>query len=204
MNDEKLREAYERGLPRGARQAPLDDLAAERLRRLVEQEGSDAERLHTVEELLTSAEGRQDLEIAWAAARASRLRGRMASRWRSLAAALLVAIGMSASWFVTRDADDVPRGDASPVDLVAPLGAQPGPSARHFTWHRVDRAVGYTLVVVDTAGNEVFAAETADTALTLPDSVSLVPQAYLWWVQARRPLGDMVTAVTARFEVIAR
>ena len=45
MNDEKLRDAYERGLPRSDGSPALDDVSAERLRRLVEGEGSESERL---------------------------------------------------------------------------------------------------------------------------------------------------------------
>ena len=58
------------------------------------------------------------------------------------------------------------------------------------------------MVVVDTAGNEVFAGETRDTAVTLPDSVRLAPgRAYLWWVQARLADQSTVTAVTQRLVV---
>jgi hypothetical protein len=51
----------------------------------------------------------------------------------------------------------------------------------------------------------MYAGETRDTALTLPDSVHLVPgQAYLWWVQARLSDQSTVTAVTQRLVVTAK
>lgn len=200
MNDEKLREAYERGLSGGGVQPPLDDLAAERLRRLVEREGSEAERLHTIEELLSTAEGRQDLEIAWAASRAASPRPSAIPAWARAAAGLLLVVGATATWMVTRPEGNVVRGE-SPVQLVTPLGEQSIDRARRFAWRPVDGAVTYQLVLVDSAGADVFATETADTAVTLPDSVRLNATTYLWWVQARKPLGEVVTAVTERLMV---
>lgn len=206
INDEKLREAYERGLPQGDDRPPLDDLAGERLRRLVEREGSDAERLHTVDALLSSADGRRELEIAWAAERAARPRSRGALLWR-IAAGVLVMVGIPGLLVLTTR-DDQPsaaRGDASPVVLVAPLGTSGAQRAGHFLWRAVATADRYTLVVVDANGNEVFARETGDTAVTLPDSVSLrTGNTYLWWVQAHTRMGESLTAVTQRVRIEGR
>jgi hypothetical protein len=201
MSDERLREAYERGLSGGENRPPLDDLAAERIRRLVEREGSEAERLHTLDQLLASAEGRRELEVVWAAARAARPRRSPAVRWLAAASALLVA-GSLVTWFATREPEDVLRGETSPITLVAPVGRTPADRAERFVWRAVRGADRYVLVVVDTLGNEVFASETRDTSVTLPDSVRLVPgHAYLWWVQARTGPGASITAVTQRVVV---
>lgn len=206
INDEKLREAYERGLPPGDDRAPLDDLAGERLRRLVEREGSDAERLHTVDALLSSAEGRRDLEIAWAAERAARPRARSALLWR-IAAGVVLVLGVPSLFLLTARDDErgTERGDASPVVLIAPLGTSSARQADHFVWRAVANADRYTLVVVDVNGNEVFARETGDTAVTLPDSVRLhTGGTYLWWVQAHTRLGESLTAVTQRVRIEGR
>ena len=96
MNDEKLRDAYERGLPRSDGSPALDDVSAERLRRLVEGEGSESERLRTLDVALSSAEGRRELEIAWAAARAARPPHRSWQRF-TLAASVLIVVGLGAS-----------------------------------------------------------------------------------------------------------
>lgn len=203
MNDEQLREAYERGLPSGENRPALDDLAAERLRKLVEREGSDEERLHTVDALLATAEGRRDLEIVWAASRASRP-VRRAMWWRVAAAALVVAT-IPSVYLATRNRAAVERGDESPITLVAPIGVQDATIASRFVWRSVQDADRYTLVVVDSAGNEVFAGETRDTVLLLPRDVALQAGAsYLWWVQARTRLGASVTAVTQRVRIADR
>lgn len=202
MNDERLRSAYEEGLRRHGDSSSLDDVAAERLRRLVEREGSDEERLRTLDTLLSSAEGRRELEIAWAAARAARPRPRT---WRVYAAAasLILVAGVSAIWWSQRTpTSDVLRSVDSPITLVAPLGEVSDSPQTRFVWRAVPDIERYTLVVVDTTGAEVYARETQDTSLVLPDSVRLTAgRAYLWWVQARRTGGVTVTAVTQRFLV---
>jgi hypothetical protein len=206
MNDEQLRDAYERGLPLNDGSASLDDVAAERLRRLVEREGSESERLRTLDMTLSTAEGRRELEIAWAAARAARPRRTAWGRY-AIAASVLVMAGTSALWLRERAGapSEVMRGSESPVTLVAPVGAVARDRATRFMWRRVPNAQRYTLVVVDTTGTELFASETRDTAIVLPDSIRLAPgRTYLWWVQARLSDESTVTAVTQRLVVAPR
>ena len=201
MNDERLREAFERGLPAGRDRPEMDDVAAERLRRLVEQEGSDEERLHTLDQLLSTADGRRDLEIVWGAARASRVRTSWRRAWIGAAAAIVLAVPML--WVALKKPSDVMRGESSPITLVAPLDNPSREQASRFVWRKLSDAERYTLVVVDaTSGEEVYAAETRDTAVVLPDSVALLAgRSYLWWVQARTALGASVTAVTERLTI---
>jgi hypothetical protein len=201
-----LRDAYERGLPKSDGAASLDDVSAERLRRLVEGEGSESERLRTLDVALSSVEGRRELEIAWAAARAARPQRRSWQRF-AIAASLLVVAGSSTLWWQQheRGITQATRGVESPVTLVAPLGEVREDRATRFVWHAVGKADRYLIVVVDTAGTELFATETRDTALVLPDSVRLAPgRAYLWWVQARLTDQSTVTAVTQRLVVTHR
>jgi hypothetical protein len=211
MNDERIREAYERGLPERDSSGPLDDVSAERLRRLVEQEGSETERLRTLDLALSSVEGRRELDIVWSAARAARPSRR---RWlpyataAAAAAVLLVAgsVMLSPGGIgdapITPDAGSTTRGAESPITLVGPVGQVAENRAARFTWRRVDQAERYTVVVVDTTGTEIFATETRDSSLALPDSVRLVAgREYLWWVQARLSDQSTLTAVTQRFLV---
>ena len=206
MNDERLREAYERGLPASDESPTLDDVQAERLRRLVEREGSEGERLRTLDMMLSTAEGRSELEIAWAAARAARPRHRSWRRF-AVAASLVLVAGTSALWIARRRAGDVEalRGADSPITLLAPVGVVAPPRAMRFAWRPIARAERYQLVVVDTTGAELYATETRDTALALPDSVRLAPgRTYLWWVQATLADHSTVTAVTQRLVVAPR
>lgn len=207
MNDERLREAYERGLPERDTSGPLDDVSAERLRRLVEQEGSETERLRTLDLALSSVEGRRELDIVWAAARAARPPRRRWMVYAAAAAVLLVAgsLVLQPRTRVEPDATSTMRGVESPITLVGPVGAVVENRATRFIWRRVGQAERYTVVVVDTTGNEIFATETRDSSLALPDSVRLVAgREYLWWVQARLTDQSTVTAVTQRFLVAPR
>ena len=176
MNDERLRDAYERGLPAHDGSPALDDVVAERLRRLVEREGSEEERFRTLDSMLATAEGRRELEIAWAAARAARPPRRTWRRY-AIAAALLLAVGVSGVWWRLQDASQVEalRGEESPITLVEPLGTIASAPPARFVWRAIAGAERYTLVLVDTTGTEVYAGETRDTSLALPDSVRLAP-----------------------------
>lgn len=204
MNDERLREAYQRGLPTGADRPPLDDLGAERLRKVVEREGSEAERLHTIDALLSSKGGRAELDIMLAAARAARP-SRRPARWIGLAAAALLAVGIPGVLWLGRPVPDPMRGSDSPIRLVAPVGTAPADRPAAFVWRPLTGAERYTLIVVDSAGRDVFVSETADTMVPLPDSVTLAAGAsYLWWVQARTRTGDLVTGLTERIVVAPR
>lgn len=206
MNDERLREAYERGLPKSDSSRTLDDVQAERLRRLIEREGSEGERLRTLDMMLSSAEGRRELEIAWAAARAARPR-RPSWQGFAIAASLVLVVGTSVLLMARHRAQDVDvvRGADSPITLVAPVGIVAPPRATHFAWRPIALAERYQLVVVDTTGAELYATDTRDTSLALPDSVRLAPgRTYLWWVQATLADHSTVTAVTQRMVVAPR
>lgn len=203
MNDERLRQAYEAGLNTGSERGALDDVAAERLRRLVEGEGSDEERLRTLDQQFSSANGRREVELLWAAERAARPRTRV--RRRLIAASALVAVGLSGTWLAMRKPMPESRGDRSPLTLVAPSGTRQPDEADRFVWRGVSEAVRYTLVLVDTTGAEVYAVETGDTVVTLPQTVHLEPgRSYLWWVQAKTRYGASITAVTERLTISAR
>jgi hypothetical protein len=210
MNDERLRDAYRRGLPARDDVGPLDDVSAERLRRLVEQEGGETERLRTLDLALARTDGRHELDIVWSAARAARPQPRRWSPYVAAAAVLIVAGTLLAkpnalsvdSPNANSSSNTTLRSAESPITLVGPVGAVAAGRAARFVWRPVGTAERYTLVVVDTTGTEVFATETRDTSLAVPDSVRLTAgHEYLWWVQARLADQSTVTAVTQRFTV---
>lgn len=217
MNEHAMRDAYERALRARGESASSADLPLERLEALVAREGSEADRLRALDVALSSVEGRRELDVLWSAARAARpvRRPWMSPRVTAMAAAVVLSVGVGGWWIRTTSTDvtrtgalprtetsETMRGEASPVQLVAPHGDAISTRGAHFVWHRVAQARVYTLVVVDRAGNEVFASTTTDTAVTLPDSVRLVAGSeYLWWVQAVMPDGNTVSAVTEKIRV---
>lgn len=224
MNDDQLREAYARHLRTPDASGRLPSLPPpERVAALVAREGSEAERLRTLDVLLSSAEGRRDLDVAWALARAtppSAAAHRRRPVWYAAAATMVVAIGVGGVWLAERGGDgqvgsigtrgvtapsgapEVTRGEEAPVRLIAPSTDPVASVGVEFIWHRVARAGEYTLVIVDTAGNEVFAEATRDSSVVLPNRVQLVPgYEYLWWVEASLDDGSTVSAVTQRLRV---
>lgn len=224
MNEHGMRDAYESMLRAGPRHPDTPELPVERLEALVAGTANEAERLRAIDVLLSTADGRRDLDVAWAAVRAGRAYERdqqsiprsatAAPRrppWRALAAAaLLVVVAGGGGLLWTRGpvpgvagiAADPLRGTESPVTLLSPLGGRIPEHAVRFTWRPVRDAREYLLVVVDTAGGEVFARATADTGATLPDSIRLTRGgAYLWWVQASLRDGTTLSAVTQRVDV---
>lgn len=206
MSDEKLREAYERALPSGEGRPPLDDVAAERLRRLVEREGSEEERLHTLDALLATAEGRRELEIAWGAARAARPAHGARGAWRvAAAAALLLAVGLGGAWIALRDVETAVRGDDSPITLVAPGDIAAASEVSRFVWRPLADAERYVFVIADGEGNPVTTLETRDTVVTIPAAVRLeAGREYIWWVEATTRLGATVTAASQRLKITTR
>jgi hypothetical protein len=208
MNEHDLRDAYEASLRKGEAAPPPVEVPLDRLQMLVDREGSEAERLRTIDVLMSSAEGRREFDVAWAASRAAReytggSRSLLRS-WRGAALTSAAVLFVAAIAIYSRDrvVDDVEllRGDESPIRLVAPgVDDVPLREAR-FTWRSVAGAKDYLLVVVDTAGTDVFARNTTDTSVTLPDSLAFSSGGeYLWWVQAKLSDGSTISAVTRRF-----
>lgn len=206
MSDEKLREAYERGLPPGDGRPPLDDVSAERLRRLVEREGSEEERLHTLDTLLSSAEGRRELEIVWGAARAARP-SRTSRRSLWLAAALVLGVGLGGTWWSMRSpvtGEEVLRGGDSPITLIEPGDAASAEVSR-FVWRPLADAERYVFVIADGEGNPVATVETRDTVVSIPTGVRLeAGREYIWWVEGTTRLGATVTAASQRLRITPR
>ncbi len=74
---------------------------------------------------------------------------------------------------------------AAPV-LREPLGEVSSTQAHELVWSRVDGASSYRVTLFDSTGTVRFEEQLADTSVTLPDSLRLIPRfAYLWRVEAR-------------------
>jgi hypothetical protein len=217
MNDHQLRDEYERSLNAaeiaGQPSAqPSSALPLERLEALVSREDSEAERLRALDIAMSTAEGRREFEVAWAARRAAlpKKQKRVSTTWLAAAAALLLTTTSSAYWLANRASDsgaaasdsEVMRGTNARVTLVAPRGELANSTGVRFTWRAVPSSGRYLMVLVDSQGNEVFASTTRDTAVTLPDSIKLqAGGVYLWWVQTELADGTTATAVTEKITV---
>jgi hypothetical protein len=125
MNEHSMRDAYEASLRDGELTSPRQPVPLERLEALVSRDGDEAERLRTLDVLLSSADGRKELEIAWAAARATPARS--AWRWNPrMSAAAALAIVSIGTFGIVRARD----GAVVPAAVVPP---QTTPSLRDST-----------------------------------------------------------------------
>lgn len=211
MNDHEMRDAYEAALRKTERTKHDSQLPPERLEALVNQSGSEDDRLRSLDVLMSTAEGRREFEVAWAAARAAREQthsGRQRfTRPAYLAAAAVLLVSVISGTVLLRKREplatsEAMRGTESPLPLVSPRTGPVSREALRFVWRGVQEARNYTLVLVDSSGAEVFARTTRDTSTLLPDSVSLTAGSqYLWWVQATLADGSTLSAVTERIRV---
>lgn len=90
----------------------------------------------------------------------------------------------------------------SAPSVIAPRGAVAAPL--QLVWSAVPRAGRYRVVLLDDAGALIWRAETADTAVTLPDSVRLragIP--YFWKVDAETQFGRWVASDLVDFAITA-
>jgi hypothetical protein len=194
VNEERLREIYAGAL--ASRGAKAGRTAAcplpEAVLALVRREGSEEERLATLDHVMSCADCRSEfdllrsIELAGAEAGATARPGRRS--WlvpAALAASVLLAVGIGRLALPTAPEGEVVRsGSDAGVTLVAPPPESPAGSAMLFAWHPIPGAVRYRLEVLTSDGEVALEAETADTAITLQGAAGLAPGDYKWWVGA--------------------
>ena len=192
MSDERLRELYAATLASGRTRVGEVHPSPEALAALARREGPEADRLATLDHVMSCADCKRDFALLRSVERAgveSGAAGRAGARrgWllpAALAASFLLAVGIGRS--VLQSRDDTVRGDASAsaVTLV-----QPGPEAAagdslSFVWRPVPGARRYELELLDAGGAVAALATTSDTAAALPAARTLPPGNYRWWVRA--------------------
>lgn len=178
MNDAELRRLYGEALSRPAPSAGCP--SPEALVALVLREGPEEARLVTLDHVMGCAHCLPEFELLRSmersgAAAAPAVQPRR--RWYipvALAASILLAVAV-----VRRISppDDVIRGPAGSVVLLAPGASVPSGQPLTFTWQPVPRATGYRMEVLGPDGSVVASAETSDTmvALAADRELPLVP-----------------------------
>jgi len=83
---------------------------------------------------------------------------------------------------------------------LAPVGSVT--EARALSWRAVAGATLYRATLFNAAGSALFEAETTDTIVSLPDSITIVAgQLYLWKVEARTAWGRWASSELTEFRV---
>jgi len=132
--------------------------------------------------------------------------GRDRGRWLRLglpaaAAAILLAVALP------RWVDEIRGGHRGPPipgalapHPVAPVGTVANAAA--LRWTAVTGANRYRVTLFDAAGRMLYETQLADTAATLPDSVTLTPgRPYLWMVEARVEWDRWSASELVRFSI---
>ena len=131
---------------------------------------------------------------------------RVATRMAAAAAVLaVVAIGLRSPRADPTSAGPVFRGPESGgvVSTVAPsAGARVARDELRFAWAGAGPDYLYRVLVLDSAGAELWRAESSDTVVTPGADLRLVPEvAYTWYVDALGPSGDSASSGPISFGV---
>jgi hypothetical protein len=204
MNDEELRRAYRQSsnaTPPGSHPEP------EELARIVNGEGSESERLVLLEHVLRCPTCGPELDLLRAASEGSRAAHRQmpAARWLALAAVAILVIGLGTFALRSRrmaPGDDVMRGRAAAMSLIAPKNGVTLPQPVRLTWHAVDGAVNYRVELLSTTGDLIGAWTTRDTTLAIADSAHVgTSGSYDVWVRATLKDRTDLSSPIVRFNV---
>lgn len=204
MNNTELMRAYarlrdRRQSPAAATQgAPLEEVLA-----LAEHPPRDAAGLTRLDAVLADPATRDEYVMLRALAREGRRARVIAPRWYAIAAAALLAAGLSLLWRGTIDRGAVVRGTPGAFIVVEP-GADDSIIApgRRITWRAVTRST-YVVEVLDASASPVWTFPTPDTSIVVPGTLQLQPGAILsLQVVATTPEG--VEERTAARRVIAK
>jgi hypothetical protein len=204
MSDDDLRKAYQARHADASAPPPTP----EALERLVAREGTDEQRLDTLDRALSTPEGARELELLRAISHAAR---EDASRrwWRApillatAASLLLVAVGV-----LSRRTRGPDQTRATPVD-GAPLLVQPVADARvavpvHFVWRAVPGARAYRVEVLTDAGILIKSIDTPDTTAGFGGGQRAGGDStYRWVVVALLPEGGEVSSRPRRLTIAA-
>jgi hypothetical protein len=189
VSDERLRELYAAAL--AGRTTDQAHPSPEALAALARREGSEADRLATLDHVMSCADCRRDFDLVRTVERAGTeagvaARGATRRSWfmpAALAASLLLAVGLGRE--LLRQPEDTTRGSAAgALVLVRPGSEVPAGQAVTFAWRPVPGANRYELELLDGTGAVAASAATADTSASPGAARTLPPGEYRWWVRA--------------------
>ncbi len=194
MKDEQLRRAYAALLARQSGGDRSRCVTPDQLRNLLDREGQEVERLELLDHVMSCGSCHQEYKLLRAAMSPPTLMRRLIRFRLETAAGLLLIIVAGALWLQTGKRLTGPMGlgrDPKPVVLVSPVGSTPLRDNIVLLWRRVEGAADYEIELRDEDGLVLFTVSTSDTALPLPDSISLLRgHSYSWSVRAELPRGS--------------
>ncbi|HEX5179284.1 MAG TPA: hypothetical protein VFW04_08150 [Gemmatimonadaceae bacterium] len=191
MTDARLQELYREALAARDASPGTSCPQPEALQALVNRDGTEQERLATLDHAFACASCSQELELlrALRAAAPTVRPSRLATPWVIAASAIIAVAAAAIALRSTSTGRTEMRGPAARGVVLAPTIAH----ASVLRWHAVPRAVSYLVEVMDGQGAVLAAGTTADTSFALPTRLrgSPVPNEQ-WWVRARLSDGSEV------------
>jgi hypothetical protein len=192
VSEARLRELYAARLAAG-RPASAGCPAAETLQALVRREGTEEQRLETLDHVMSCAACRADFDplrsIEGAGRRLGATGGTVKRSWvvpAALAATLLIAVGLGRLALDRTSDDDLVRAgpERGAVTLLSPPADAKAGVPLTFSWRPVPGARRYRLEVLNAAGDVALEAETTDTVVESDLAGQLAAGEYQWWVTA--------------------
>jgi hypothetical protein len=192
VNDERLRAIYGGVMTSRARSGQSACPEPEAILALVRREGPEEIRLATLDHVMSCSDCRSEFDLLRSIELAGGQAGaaRPGRRWMAplaLAASVLLAVVVGRYTLPAPERDVVRSGAEDRVTLLAPPPEAAAGSPLLFAWHPLAGASRYRLEVMNTAGEVVLEAETADTAILLQSAAGLEAGDYQWWVGATAP-----------------
>jgi hypothetical protein len=200
MTDERLRELYQHAIAArddgGRAQCP----APERLLAVARREGSEEERLRTLDHAMSCSHCVRELELLRAIEKAgTRISGAGAAArsepsrsWRRAVPLALAASAVLAVSLVVRGRDDdrvtgdpMRSGDSAAIALHTPRDVElRSDDSLVVAWQPVSGATRFVVEVLDADGRAVLADTTSDTTHVVRNLGALAPERdYRWWVR---------------------
>ena len=162
---------------------------------VVQREGSEDERLATLEHVMSCADCHREYEWLMAVneagleAEGTTSAGRQQAWWNSrplaLAASIAVVLGATVVLARMRNSGaERERGNTSDIALLAPGTRATRGASLSFSWRALPGASRYVLEVQRPDGSIAYADTTSDTLVVVAQSSTLLPDsAYRWWVR---------------------
>ena len=205
MNEGDLVRLYQRGTANRRDAARVGCVPPEALLAVVEQQGSEEERLASINHAMTCADCGEELELL-RATRVVRDRARIPHGGFALAASLVLVAGLGYYTLARRGSPEpavdsaVMRGVTGDIQLVSPAGDVQRVDS--LVWRSMPGVTSYVVEVRREDGTLVTRAATTDTSFVVPDSARVAPGNDVYWtVSARLSDGSELRSAARRVRV---
>ena len=205
MNEGDFVRLYQRGTANRRDAARVGCVPPEALLAVVEQQGSEEERLASINHAMTCADCGEELELL-RATRVVRDRARIPHGGFALAASLVLVAGLGYYTLARRGSPEpavdstVMRGVTGDIQLVSPAGDVQRVDS--LVWRSMPGVTSYVVEVRREDGTLVTRAATTDTSFVVPDSARVAPGNDVYWtVSARLSDGSELRSAARRVRV---